>query len=241
MEISGSRPQAIFFDAVGTLFGIQGSVGQIYGDFAAQVGVVVDPQALNQAFFQSFASAPKLNTPANSPDHLVVLERAWWEEIAANSFAKLGVLEQFGDFSAFFPTLFDHFALADPWYVYEETLPTLSQLHQAGIRLGVLSNFDSRLYPVLKALNLADFFDSVTISTHTGYAKPDPEIFQLALSTHQLAPNQAWHVGDSWSEDVLGAAAAGLGAIWLNRDKGSIPDLGIALRVITALSELTEP
>ncbi|WP_322879165.1 HAD-IA family hydrolase [Pseudocalidococcus azoricus] len=233
------RPEAIFLDAVGTLFGIRGNVGEIYGNFAAQAGVIVDSTQLDQAFMISFSQAPKLNSSLAMGEELVALERAWWESVAAKSFAAVGALGEFPNFSAFFQTLFDHFALADPWYVYEDVQQVLASWQQMGIRLGVLSNFDSRLYPVLEALKLADFFDSVTISTHVGAAKPDPDIFKIALEHYDLEPIQAWHIGDSWSEDVVGAERAGLGAIWLNRTGKSTPRPGVAFKVVTRLTELS--
>lgn len=233
------RPQAIFLDAVGTLFGIRGSVGEIYANFAAQAGVIVDPTQLDQAFMTSFAQAPKLNSSLAMGEALVALEQAWWEAVAAKSFAAVGVLGKFPDFSRFFQDLFDHFALADPWYVYEDVRQVLSSWQEMGIRLGILSNFDSRLYPVLEALDLAPFFDSVTISTHVGAAKPDSNIFNIALEHYNLEPVQAWHIGDSWSEDVVGAYQAGLGAIWLNRTGKPLPRPGIALQVVTSLTELS--
>lgn len=237
--MENDQPQVIFLDAVGTLFGIRGSVGEIYANFAAQAGVIVNPTQLNQAFMESFYQAPKLNSSLVIGDELVTLERAWWESVAAKSFAAVGVLEVFPNFSAFFQDLFDHFALADPWYVYDDVPEVLESWQQRGIKLGVVSNFDSRLYPVLEVLELAHFFDSVTISTHVGAAKPDPNIFKIALENYDLEPIQAWHIGDSWSEDVIGAEQAGLGAIWLNREAKVIPRPGVALKVVTSLTELS--
>ncbi len=238
MDPQASPPKAIFFDAVGTLFGIKGSVGKIYAQFAAQAGVQVNPPELDRAFFESFSQAPKLNSSLADGENLVTLERAWWQSVAAKSFEMVGVLEQFPNFPRFFETLFDHFALAEPWFVYEDVIPTLKTLRHAGIRLGILSNFDSRLYPVLVTLGLADFFDTVTISTHVGTAKPEAEIFQIALEKYQLSPHQAWHIGDSWFEDVLGAQGAGLGAIWLNREEKMMPPGAQPLAVIPGLEQL---
>ncbi|XGB40921.1 MAG: hypothetical protein LVS60_10955 [Nodosilinea sp. LVE1205-7] len=55
-----SPPQVIFLDAVGTLFGVAGSVGAIYADLAAQQGIAIDPDRLNRAFFRSFKAAPPM-------------------------------------------------------------------------------------------------------------------------------------------------------------------------------------
>lgn len=87
--------------------------------------------------------------------------------------------------------------------------------------MGVLSNFDSRLYSVLDALDLRQFFTSITISTEVGAAKPDPLIFATALNKHKCPAKLAWHIGDSLKEDYQGAKAAGLKAILLQRSDKS--------------------
>uniref|UniRef100_B8HWA7 REG-2-like, HAD superfamily (Subfamily IA) hydrolase n=1 Tax=Cyanothece sp. (strain PCC 7425 / ATCC 29141) TaxID=395961 RepID=B8HWA7_CYAP4 len=235
-----ARPQVIFLDAVGTLFGVRSSVGEIYGDFARQVGVDVDPVALNRAFLNSFRAAPRAAFPGQSAANLPGLEMDWWEAIATDSFAQVGVLDQFTDFHHFFVDLFTHFATAAPWVVYEEVPQVLADWQAAEIQLGVVSNFDSRLYQVLQVLDLAQYFTSVTISTAVGAAKPEPGIFKSALEKYGCLPAQAWHIGDSWSEDVGGAIAAGLTPVWLNREAQSAPVGTIAME-ITSLSNLLLP
>jgi putative hydrolase of the HAD superfamily len=211
------RPRVIFLDAVGTLFGVQGSVGEVYGKLARQFGVEVDPAVINQAFFQSFRSASPMAFPGTRPSDIQDREFAWWWAIAAQTFQKAGVLNQFTDFEAFFTALYEYFATADPWFIYPDIRSSLERWQAQGIELGVLSNFDSRLYAVLPALDLAGFFTSVTISTEVGAAKPDARMFEAALRKHDCSPDAAWHVGDSFQEDYEGAKAAGLRGIWLRR------------------------
>ncbi len=144
-------PQVIFFDAVGTLFGVKGSVGQVYADIAQQYSVEVAPQALNQAFGTAFRAAGNPAFPGVEASRLPTHEYNWWRDVAISAtFKQAGVLLQFDDFDAFFDALFQHFATAAPWYLYDDTLPTLERLrsdgHSAG---GVVSNFDSRLHRVL--------------------------------------------------------------------------------------------
>jgi len=213
------RPKVIFFDAVGTLFGVQGSVGEVYGNMAQRFGVEVSDDALNQSFFQSFKAAPPPIFPGVEPQKISNYEFEWWHVITLRTFQEVGVLNQFSDFSAFFTELYQHFATADPWFIYPDVLPTIKRWHQLGIELGVLSNFDSRLYSVLQALDLAQFFTSVTISTEVGAAKPDPQIFAVGLNKHNCPAQLAWHIGDSLKEDYQGAKAAGLRAVWLKRDE----------------------
>ncbi|MEY3221157.1 MAG: hypothetical protein RLZZ203_13, partial [Cyanobacteriota bacterium] len=78
--------------------------------------------------------------------------------------------------------------------------------------------FDSRLYLVLQGLGLKEYFTSVTISTHCRVAKPDPEIFKIALNKHKCLPEEAWHIGDSIKEDYEAAKAVGMRGIWINRN-----------------------
>lgn len=212
-----ARPQVIFLDAVGTLFGVRGSVGEIYGAIAREFGVEADAEALNQAFFQSFKTSPPMAFPDASAVEVPQLEYVWWQSIAEQTFRQVGVLEQFRNFSEFFAALYAHFATTAPWYIYDDVRPVLEQWHRQQIPLGVLSNFDTRLYPVLKALQLTEFFSSITISTEVGSAKPDRRVFEAALQKHHCPPDQAWHIGDSFKEDYQGAKAAGLRAIWLKR------------------------
>jgi len=213
------QPKVIFFDAVGTLFGVKGSVGEVYGNMAQRFGVEVPAKTLNQSFFQSFKAAPPPIFPGIEPQKISKYEFEWWQVITLRTFQEVGVFNQFSDFSAFFTELYLHFATADPWFIYPDVLPTLKRWHQLGIELGVLSNFDSRLYSVLQALDLAQFFTSVTISTEVGAAKPDPQIFAVGLNKHNCPAQLAWHIGDSLKEDYQGAKAAGLRAIWLKRDE----------------------
>jgi putative hydrolase of the HAD superfamily len=212
-----NRPKVIFLDAVGTLFGINGSVGEVYCTIARQFGVEADAVALNQAFFQSFKNADPMAFPNVAAHEIPHYEYVWWEAIAIETFYEVGVFEQFPDFPSFFAALYHHFSTAAPWFVYPDIRVALTQWQAQKIELGVLSNFDSRLHAVLPALGLADFFSSVTTSTEVGAAKPSPQIFNIALEKHHCLPAQAWHIGDSRKEDYEGAKAAGLRAILLKR------------------------
>lgn len=220
-----NSPQVIFLDAVGTLFGVRGSVGEVYGNLARKFGVEVEPRVLNSAFFDSFRAATPMAFPGANLTEVPEREFAWWWAIAAQTFQKAGVLEQFASFPDFFADLYQHFATAEPWFVYPDIVVALQHWRSQGIELGVLSNFDSRLHAVLPALGLAEFFTSVTISTEVGLAKPDPGIFAAALQKHNCPAAVGWHIGDSYHEDYEGAKAAGLRAIWLQRQDQTVPTL----------------
>lgn len=211
------QPKVIFLDAVGTLFGVRGSVGEAYSAIANRFGVKASATALNDAFFQAFSTAEPLIFPETDPEEIPQCEFEWWRLIALRTFQHVGVLNQFKDFTDFFDQLYNYFATAQPWFIYPDVLPALSTWQRAGIQLGIVSNFDSRIDLVLKALKLDEFFGSVTISTQVGAAKPEPKIFAAALEKHRCHPQEAWHIGDSLKEDYHGAKAAGLRAILLDR------------------------
>lgn len=211
------KPRVIFLDAVGTLFGVQGSVGEVYSAIANQFGVTVPASALDKAFVKAFASTEPAVFPQTDPEEIPQREFEWWWVIASRTFEQVGVLDQFTDFIDFFDELYAHFATAQPWFIYPDVIPALKAWQHIGIELGVVSNFDSRLHLVLKALKLEEFFSSITISTQTGFAKPEPQIFAAALQKHHCSAHEAFHIGDSFKEDYQGAQAAGLRAFLIKR------------------------
>ncbi|MFY7805065.1 MAG: HAD-IA family hydrolase [Limnoraphis robusta] len=213
------KPQVIFLDAVGTLFGVKDSVGEVYAKVAEQFGVKAEPNAVNQAFFKQFVASPAMAFPGKSLEEIPQLEFEWWEVIASNTFKQVGLFEEFNDFSDFFNALYSYFKTDQPWFVYPDVQPTLKKWQNQGILLGVLSNFDSRLYPVLEALNLSEYFTSVTISTEVGAAKPDPKIFEVALQKYNCSSEVVVHIGDSLKADYQGAKSAGIRAVLINRNE----------------------
>lgn len=208
----------IFLDAFGTLINVRGSVGEAYALFASRWGVKGDAVVLNEAFFKSFKAAPPMAFPEAELSEIPQLEYDWWEAITYQTFESTGLRDRFSNFSAFFAELYDYFATAEPWYVYDDVKPALDKWQDRGVKLAVLSNFDSRIYPVLKALDLADYFSNITISTEVGAAKPNPKIFTHALTINGCKPEEVVHIGDSFDADYQGALAVGIEAIWLNRN-----------------------
>jgi len=210
-----NSPEVIFFDAAGTLFEVRGSVGEIYSRIAGQYGCEADATQLQQSFARWFKLQPPMAFAAGTPDDkLQEMEKGWWRTLVRTVFADCAA---FSHFDEFFDDVFEQFRRPELWRIFDDVIPTLTELKQRGIRLGVISNFDSRLDDVLQVLELTQFFDSVHISTRAGAAKPDPMIFDTALAFHNIEAQQAWHIGDSPREDIEGAEAAGIKAILLDR------------------------
>lgn len=222
--------KVVFFDAVGTLIEPRDSVGEIYGRVAREFDFEAEPRILQQNFALSFRRQPPLAFPAGAPEAaLVELEKGWWRDLVREVFAGLG---PFPRFEEFFDEVFERFRGREFWRVYDDVAPTLAELKRRGLKLGVISNFDSRLYDVLRACGLDHFFDSVHVSTRAGAAKPDAAIFHAALNYHGIEAGEAWHVGDSLREDVEGATAAGVNAVLLDRDN-RFAENAPAIRIIS--------
>jgi HAD superfamily hydrolase (TIGR01509 family) len=69
----------------------------------------------------------------------------------------------------------------------------------------------------LAHLRMTELVDVLVVSEEAGVRKPEPAIFHIALERCGSPPDRAVMIGDSWGSDVLGARAAGIRAVWLNR------------------------
>jgi putative hydrolase of the HAD superfamily len=115
--------------------------------------------------------------------------------------------------------VFEAFSGGKHWVLYPETLSVIGELKSKGYELGIISNFDTRLFSILSELSLRECFDSITISSLARAAKPARQIFEYALSQHVIDPEEALHVGDSVREDWEGARQANLHALLMDREK----------------------
>ncbi len=90
----------------------------------------------------------------------------------------------------------------------------LEGLKGMGMKLGVISNTASlyQVFDILKEYGIRDYFQDVTLSSVTGYRKPDPNIFLVSLNQVQSAPANCAYVGDTLSRDVVGPVRMGFGA-----------------------------
>src|SRR5208282_208598 len=102
---------------------------------------------------------------------------------------------EFRDFDAYFEALFAFFADSANWRADPEAREVLGRLKDSRVALGVISNFDYRLYGILEGLGLAAAFDSITISSEAGFAKPSAEVFRAALRKHSVQSAESMHVG----------------------------------------------
>ena len=213
--------QAITFDAAGTLMRIAEPVGETYARFADDLGAKLPPQALDEGFRSAFAHMPPMAFPGLDEVKRLRAERDWWRELVERVVRHAGSLP---DFDAYFEALFSHYASGAAWRAYPEAHQALRSARGRGLRVGVVSNFDSRLPLILRELGFESLIDTVVYSTGCGAAKPDARIFRHALEALDARPEVALHVGDSLEADYHGASAAGMRAVHLHR--GDSPAAG---------------
>ncbi|MEB3308500.1 MAG: HAD-IA family hydrolase [Cyanobacteriota bacterium] len=203
-------PRALLLDAMGTLITLRESVGVSYATVANRHGLQIDPLCIDRVFPELIRQAPPLAFPGVAEADLRRAEINWWSDriSAAMTTAPLpaGLAED----------LFEHFADPAQWRLFPEVPTCLERWRKRGLRLAIVSNFDSRLPVLLEGLGIDQLFDSVVVSSSAGAAKPDPKPFRLALEALGIEAQDAWHVGDS-AEDVSGAAAAGVRCLLVQR------------------------
>lgn len=111
----------------------------------------------------------------------------------------------------------DEHVRANLWSVVpNEVHPALARLRAAGYRLGLISNTEDNLRPVLARTGLDAQFESLVLSSEVGSEKPDPAIFREAMRQMAVSPEHAVFVGDFYSIDVAGARGVGITPILLD-------------------------
>ena len=105
--------------------------------------------------------------------------------------------------------------LLDPrgWLPYADTASTLRTLHEAGIKVAVVSNIGFDIRPHFAAWGLDALVDAFVLSYEVGRCKPDPAIFLRACGMVGADPERTLMVGDSPAD--AGAVKAGCAALVL--------------------------
>jgi putative hydrolase of the HAD superfamily len=91
----------------------------------------------------------------------------------------------------------------------EGVVPALRRLRRAGLELACVSNWDVGIGEQLERAGLGSYLSAVVSSAETGAEKPDPRVFEEAVSRLGVSSERALHIGDE-EADRTGAEAAGL-------------------------------
>jgi putative hydrolase of the HAD superfamily len=94
----------------------------------------------------------------------------------------------------------------------EPVLPALDALLEAGMRLAVVSDTTEETPRLWSSVPLGSRFHATVFSCATGFCKPDPRMYRLALRGLGLQPAECVYVGDGGSHELTGAKANGIEA-----------------------------
>jgi putative hydrolase of the HAD superfamily len=217
------RIEAVTFDVGGTLIQCWPSVGHVYADVAASYGHRhLSPAVLNRRFKLAWQNFKRFRHT-----------HAQWAALVDTTFQ--GLIEPLPS-KTFFPQLFERFAEPISWQIFDDVIPTLEALKASGLRLGIISNWDDRLRPLLRKLRLQPYFQTIVVSCEVGPPKPSPRMFATACDALGCNPGNTLHVGDSRKMDFQGALEAGLQARWLRR--GARRAAAMTIAALTELNKL---
>ena len=195
------RFKSVFFDVANTL---------AYADLAVTLhplskrGVQPTDAQLRNAEITARRAVDALGASGahSNPD------ATYWKSLLGNLLGALGI--QDGEIES---ELTFECRAARNWTRVLPGTPEVLQRLASKYDLAIISNSDGTTERLLKQVELARFFRTVTDSGVVGVHKPSPEIFYLALKSMQTAPEESVYVGDIYSVDFLGARAAGMQAV----------------------------
>lgn len=198
----GLTHKALLVDAVGTLVIPSQPMAQIYRQIGEKYGVEYSEAEILKRYRWAYEQPW-----VRSRLRYVNDGRPFWQHIVSSS---TGCSD-----SQYFEELYNYYTTEKAWHLCDPNAERVfNALRTAGVKLAVVSNFDTRLRPVLRALNCDHWFDAVAVSAEVEAEKPNPTIFLKACELLGVNPEDAVHVGDDRRNDIWGARDAGCDA-WL--------------------------
>lgn len=226
---STPSPRCVFFDAFGTLITLNRPFERLRANLES-LGYSIPLGDVEAAMRQEFAYYIAHSVKACDPDQLRRLRL----ECAGVLLAALH--ERGYPLSVGREKTMDALMDAIRFELYPDALPTLQALKGQGIGIGLISNWDCSLRQVVYDLGLDAYLECVIISALCGREKPDPSLFHEALRRADAAVEDVIHIGDSYEKDVLGARAAGIAPILLDRQgKHSPGDVPVVRDLLEAV------
>lgn len=205
----------IALDAAGTLFEPTEPVAKIYADCFAQHGHTASEDEWNKSFKTAFSQTP--DPIYLAPGDGEAEEKEWWKSVVTNSAKATGFDPTNPAFEEIFDQLFNHYAAGSAWKLFPETKSVLTTFRDLGVKMAVVSNFDSRIHQVLEELEISHLFEFTLTSADVAARKPDPAILLKMLKISGANPSNCCLVGDSLTADGGAANAAGIPFFHINR------------------------
>jgi putative hydrolase of the HAD superfamily len=219
-------------DALGTLLELRPPAPRLRGELRRRFGIEVSQAQAERAIRAEIAYYRAHLEEGRDEASLAALRGRCAEVLSGELELVLGVPAPGG------PEVVEALLASLQFGVFADVPDALAELQGRGVRLVVVSNWDVSLRDVLERLGVTRWLDGVVTCAEVGARKPDPAVFERGLAVADVASGQALHVGDSPDEDVLGALAAGIEPILINRERRDRP--ASAEGVITTIRSLRE-
>ncbi|KAL2649741.1 hypothetical protein R1flu_017869 [Riccia fluitans] len=198
----GLSHKALLVDAAGTLLIPSQPAAKVYREIGLKYGVTYSEEEILARYRWAY-SQPW----SQSRLRYVNDGRPFWQYIVEQA---TGCSDR-----RYFEELYLYYTTAEAWHVGDkEAGKVFAALRKAGVKLAVVSNFDTRLRPLMKDLNCDHWFDTLAVSAEVEAEKPNPTIFLHACEALGVKPEETVHVGDDRRNDIWGARDAGCDA-WL--------------------------
>jgi putative hydrolase of the HAD superfamily len=209
----GSMVSAVIFDFYGTL-AHPADLGAANGATSYQTIFAAHGYSLNQAVLSDYYSR---YDGVEHGEHSKSQEayEAWVRTRLRDLTESCGVTDPHVE------TLVDALREVDqsPMVAYPESAATISSLREAGLAVGVCSNWGWELNAFLDQAGLLDLIDVSVTSARAGSRKPHPGIYDVTVSALGVEPEDVVFVGDSWEPDVRGPRRIGMTAVHVWREE----------------------
>jgi putative hydrolase of the HAD superfamily len=113
--------------------------------------------------------------------------------------------------------------LFTPDDLYQDSKASMAALKSTGVKIGIVANQPASVVESLKADQIYDLIDFLGVSAIVGIEKPNPAIFELAISKLATPAIQIIHIGNRIDTDVLPAKKLGMKTVWVRRGEAN-PD-----------------
>ena len=103
---------------------------------------------------------------------------------------------------------------------YDGAVDFLRGLKNSGVKISTCTDMTAHIqYRKLSRLGLDRYIDFMVTSEETGFEKPAPIMFNMALKKMGVKANEAAYFGDSLDRDIQGAASVGIEPFWFIADR----------------------
>lgn len=207
--------RAVFFDAGLTLIYSEPPLAERCARIANEHGLRItaaDVEAALPRATAMMAAAYRANPHVWSSDDAL---QEHWRDFYMAIFRATGAA---GDLETCADAIYAEYNEPGAWILFPDVLPTLERLHSEGYIIGVISDWGSSLASnVLLPLGVGPYISFMIVSATVREGKPGYGLYREALARAGVQPHQAIHVGDNYINDVLGARAAGIAGVLLDR------------------------